>query len=267
MHLDVTFTVHHQVEETSNISPKTDFFVANLLRKPLKDAQKTGFLSGKMSAQAVKGAADNGVYAYMKHFAGNDTDEGRNGQFIWMEEQALREIWAKPGEVATKVGKANAMMVSVDRVGGTRATGSYALLTSLLRDEWGFRGSAITDYYQSGNVNDLDEGIRAGNDLALLPGGDPNALIQDYRNPSATTVIALQKSAHNILYTYIDTIDRTEKFTGIDLNQTVGQRREDISGTWWRPLLYTIDAVLATGFVVWGGLAIYLTWFKKRKKD
>lgn len=226
-----------------------------------------GLLCGEFVAQTVKGCTENGVYAYMKHFAGNDTDEGRNGQFIWMQEQALREIWAKPGEVATKVGKANAMMVSVDRVGGTRATGSYALLTSLLRDEWGFRGSAITDYYQSGNVNDLDEGIRAGNDLALLPGGDPNALIQDYRNPSATTVIALQKSAHNILYTYIDTIDRTEKFTGIDLNQTVGQRREDTSGTWWRPLLYTIDAVLATGFVVWGGLAIYLTWFKKRKKD
>ncbi len=219
---------------------------------------------GQFVAYTVKGCTENGVYAYMKHFAANDTDEGRNGQFIWMNEQSLRENWAKPGEIATKVGKANAMMVSVDRIGAVRATGSYALLTSLLRDEWGFRGSAITDYYQSGNVNDLDEGIRAGNDLALLPNGQPG-LIQDYKNPSATTVIALQKSAHNILYTYIDTIDRTEKYTGIDMNQTIGQKREDTSGRWWRGLLYGIDGVVAAGFVCWAGLCIYAAWFKKPK--
>ncbi len=220
---------------------------------------------GQFVAQTVKGCTENGVYAYMKHFAANDTDEGRNGQFIWMSEQSLRENWAKPGEIATKVGKANAMMVSVDRVGGTRATGSYALLTSLLRDEWGFRGSAITDYYQSGNVNDLDEGIRAGNDLALLP-GTTNNLIQDYNNPSATTVIALQKSAHNILYTYIDTIYRTEQFTGIDMNETIGKRTEDTSGRWWRGLLIGIDVTVGVGFVAWAGVSIYLTWFKKDKR-
>ena len=219
---------------------------------------------GEFVAYTVKGCTENGVYAYMKHFAGNDTDEGRNGQFIWMNEQSLRENWAKPAEIATKVGKANAMMVSVDRIGGVRATGSYALLTSLLRDEWGFRGSCITDYYQSGNVNDLDEGIRAGNDLALLPGTD-NSLIQDAKNPSATTVIALQKSAHNILYTYIDTIYRTEKYTGIDMNETIGQRTEDTSGRWWRPVLYTLDGVLGAGLVCWAGLCVYLTWFKKKE--
>ena len=220
---------------------------------------------GQFVAYTVKGCTENGVYAYMKHFAANDTDEGRNGQFIWMNEQSLRENWAKPGEIATKVGKANAMMVSVDRIGAVRATGSYALLTSLLRDEWGFRGSAITDYYQSGNVNDLDEGIRAGNDLALLPNGQPG-LIQDYKNPSATTVIALQKSAHNILYTYIDTIDRTEKYTGIDMNETIGQRREDTSGRWWRPVLYTIDGVIGAGFLAWAGICVYSAWFKKKKE-
>lgn len=222
-------------------------------------------ICGRFVAYAVKGCTENGVYAYIKHFAANDTDEGRNGQFIWMTEQSLRENWAKPGEIATKVGKANAMMVSVDRVGATRATGSYALLTSLLRDEWGFRGSTITDYYQSGNVNDLDEGIRAGNDLALLPGGTPSNVFEDANNPSATSVIALQKSAHNILYTYVDTLYRTKTSTGIDMSEEIGSRVENNSGKWWRYLLYSIDGVVGVGFVTWAALAIYFTWFKKRK--
>lgn len=223
-----------------------------------------GFMCGKFVAQTVKGCTENGVYAYMKHFAANDTDEGRNGQFIWMTEQSLREIWAKPGEVATKEGKANAMMVSVDRIGATRGTGSYALLTSLLRDEWGFRGCTITDYYQAGNVNDLDEGIRVGNDLALNPAGDYKTF-DDWANPSATSVIALQNAAHNILYTYIDTIDRTAKFTGIDLGDEIGSRTEDTSGRWWRPTLYAIDAVIGVGFLSWAIAVTYFTWFSKRK--
>lgn len=258
----------------------------NIHRSPLGGRNfeyfsEDGVLAGQFVAQTVKGSTENGVYAYMKHFAANDTDEGRNGQFIWMTEQSLREIWAKPGEIATKVGKANAMMVSVDRIGATRATGSYALLTSLLRDEWGFRGSTVTDYYQSGNVNDLDEGIRSGNDLALLPGGRPEQVFGDWStaikadNPatrdqakaSATTIKALQNAAHNILYTYIDTIDRTQKFTGVDLNVQMGQRTEDTSGTWWRPTLYAIDGVVAVGFAAWAGLCIYFTWFGKKKGE
>ena len=222
-------------------------------------------MCGKFVANTVKACTENGVYAYMKHFAANDTDEGRNGQFIYMTEQSLREIWAKPGEIATKEGKANAMMVSVDRVGATRATGSYALLTELLRNEWGFRGSTITDYYQGGNVNDLDEGIRVGNDLALMPNGGRN-LFDDWQNPSATSVIALQNAAHNILYTYADTLERTANFSGVDLGDEIGSRENDTSGRWWRYLLYSIDAVVGVGFAGWATACIYLTWFKSKKR-
>ena len=223
-----------------------------------------GYMCGLFVAYAIKGCTENGVYAYMKHFAGNDTDEGRNGQFKWMSEQSLREIWAKPGEIATKVGGANAMMVSVDRIGATRATGSYALLTSLLRDEWGFRGSTVTDYYQSGNVNDLDEGIRAGNDLALMPGGTHTLFDEDRTGWSATGVKALQNAGHNILYTYIDTVYRTENKTGIDLGSQTGTRANTSSGEWWRPTLIGLDVGVAVGLVAWGVLTVFFTWFKKK---
>jgi hypothetical protein len=178
-----------------------------------------------------------------------------------MTEQSLREIWAKPGEIATKVGGANAMMVSVDRIGSVRATGSYALLTSLLRDEWGFKGSAITDYYQGGNVNDCDEQIRSGCDLSLMPGGT-NKSFDDYTSP--TSVIALRNSAHNILFTYIDTINRTEKFTGVDLSAKTGERVEtETDGSWWRTLLYTIDGVAGAGLLAWAVITVIFTWVKK----
>lgn len=270
--IDLAYKWGHSIGEEGKALKINGWYApgCNVHRSPLGGRNfeyfsEDGFMCGKFVAQTVKACTENGVYAYMKHFAANDTDEGRNGQFIWMTEQSLREIWAKPGELATKEGKANAMMASVDRIGATRATGSYALLTSLLRDEWGFRGSVITDYYQAGNVNDIDEGIRAGNDMVLQPSGGPS-YFEDYANPSNTTLIALQNAAHNILYTYIDTIDRTEKFTGVDMSEEIGQRREDTSGRWWRYVLYSVDGVVGVGFLTWGALCIYLTWLKPRKE-
>lgn len=222
-----------------------------------------GLLAGYFVAYTVKGCTENGVYAYLKHFAGNDTDEGRNGQFKWMTEQSLREIWAKPGEIATKIGGANAMMISVDRIGAVRATGSYALLTSLLRYEWGFRGSTITDYYQAGNVNDIDEGIRAGNDLVLHPSGGIGYFDD---TTSATSVKYLQQAAHNILYTYINTVYRTENATGFDISHQIGQRSESLNGTWWRGVLIGVDVAAGIGFAAWAVLSILFTWFIKKKE-
>jgi beta-glucosidase len=221
-----------------------------------------GRMCGIFDAWTVKGCTENGVYAYMKHFAANDSDAGRGGQFKWMTEQSLREIWAKPGEIATKIGGANAAMASVDRIGSVRTTGSYALLTTLLRKEWGFRGSVISDYYQGGNINDIDESIRAGDDLSLTPYGTAD-MFDD--QTSASTVIALQNAVHNILFTYIDTIHRTETAKGITIDYNTGTRQSVNNGTWWRPTLIAIDCVLGVGFLAWAGLVIWFTWFRKPK--
>lgn len=240
----------------------------NLHRSPLGGRNFEYFsedplVAGDFVAYTVKGATENGVYCYMKHFAGNDSDAGRNGQFKWMTEQSLRELYAKPGEIATKVGKANALMVSVDRVGSVRCTGSYALLTEVLRNEWGFRGSCITDYYQGGNVNDIDECVRAGCDLALYPNAT-YTIFDDYT--SATSVIALQNAAHNILYTYIDTVNRTEKYTGTEFSHNTGTVTKESDGRWWRTLLISLDAVIGAGLVTWGVLSVVFAFVKKGKK-
>ena len=113
-------------------------------------------------AYHVYGAKENGVTAYIKHIAVNDCERFRGGAYKWLTEQALREIYLRPFELAVKIGGANGMMASVDRVGSIQASSSYAMLTAVLRDEWGFRGTVITDYYQGGTINDIDECVRAG---------------------------------------------------------------------------------------------------------
>ena len=107
-----------------------------------------GVLSGKMAANAVIGAEKYGVYAYIKHFALNDQETNRTGMLCtWSNEQAIREIYLKPFEIAVKEGGAKAVMSSFNYIGTQWAGGTYPLQTTVLRDEWGFRGFVLTDYF------------------------------------------------------------------------------------------------------------------------
>ncbi len=249
---------------------------ANMHRSPLGGRNfeyysEDPYLSGIMCAYTVKGAKEMGLSCFVKHFAVNDSDTGRGGSYRWLTEQAMREIYFKPFEMAVKIGGANGMMTSVDRIGSIRACGSHALLTQVLRGEWGFRGSVITDYYQcpwntrdDDFIHDVDEQIRAGNDLALNPDGKAS-WFDDLE--SATTVIALQKSAKNIMYTYVDTIYTSENAQGLDIGSTI-TTKDDVFPSWIF-LLIGIDVVVVGGCAVWGVFAVrhYLRHMKKRNAD
>lgn len=156
-------------------------------------------LSGKMAVSVVKGANSKGVYTYVKHFALNDQETNRDttGLITWASEQAMREFYFVPFEMAVKEGGATAMMSSFNRMGTTWAGGDYNLLTRLLRDEWGFRGMVITDFNLTPYMN-LDQMIRAGGDLNLSPGKN----LADISSNTSKTVI--RKSAKNILFTVVN---------------------------------------------------------------
>lgn len=132
------------------------------------------YISGIMCAYTVYGCKENGVYCWIKHFALNENETGRTHMYQFCTEQALREIYLRPYEIAVKEGGANAIMTAYGRVGTVRASGSSSLNTAVLRGEWGFKGAVITDYYNAGVVHDADECIRAGNDLMLDPNGRPS---------------------------------------------------------------------------------------------
>lgn len=221
------------------------------------------YISGIMAAYEIRGCMEKGLSAYMKHFVANDSDTGRNGEYRWLTEQSLREIYMEPFRIAVKVGKANAIMTSVDRVGSTRAAGSYALLTAVLRDEWGFEGSVETDYYQQRytyDVHDADECIRAGNDQMLYQDGG-SWMFDDQKTPTA--IIAMQKSSKNILYTYIHTKYVAATETGLDLGSFIGEANDVFP--WWIILVVLINVLAVGGCTVW---CVFATrnFIMKRKK-
>ena len=144
-------------------------------------------LSGKMAAAATMGARQQGIWVYLKHFAVNDQELHRDheGLFTFSNEQAIREIYLKPFEIAVKEGKATGIMSSMNRIGFTWSGDHYGLCTAVLRSEWGFEGAVITDFYMNWGTTYMKamKGILAGNDLYLIP----------FQGEAVTTV-ALQSS-------------------------------------------------------------------------
>lgn len=182
---------------------------ANLHRSPLGGRNfeyysEDPILSGMICAYHVLGAKTYGVTAYIKHLAVNDCERYRGATYKWLTEQNLRETYLLPFEYAVKIGKANGMMASVDKVGSGQATSSSALLIAVLREEWGFRGTVITDYYQSKNINDVDECVRAGCNLMLCPWGT-DKLFTKLDTPTSQN--AIFAAAKEVIYTYVDTVN------------------------------------------------------------
>ena len=109
------------------------------------------FLMGRIAGRVVAGATDQGLYCYFKHFAVNDQEKNREGVSSFLTEQALREIYLKPFQMAIQEGKSMALMSSYNRLGLMETAASYPLLTEVLRQEWGFKGHIISDMTHSGN--------------------------------------------------------------------------------------------------------------------
>ena len=162
-----------------------------------------GLLSGMMAASAIKGAQAHGVYAYMKHFALNDQETNRcNMLCTWANEQSIREIYLKPFEIAVKEGGCQAVMSSFNYIGTTWA-GAYApLLQSVLREEWGFQGLVLTDYFGVYGYMDSDQAIRGGTDCMLVAYDTETNHVTD--TTSATSVLAMRQACKNIMYTAVN---------------------------------------------------------------
>lgn len=124
-------------------------------------------LSGQICGNTVAGALDAGTFCYVKHFLCNDGESGiyRDGIYIWMTEQALREVYLEPFRIIVEEYGASGIMSSYNRVGAVWAGGSEALLTGILRQEWNFQGAVITDYADHHDFMNGDQMIRTGGDL------------------------------------------------------------------------------------------------------
>ena len=136
------------------------------------------FLTGRIAGRVVAGASDKGIYCYFKHFVVNDQEKNREGTSTFLTEQDLREIYLKPFQMCIQEGKSTGLMSSYNRLGMMETAASYPLLTEVLRDEWGFKGSIISDMTHSGNssVNfkcyeNINNRVLSGCDQQLDNGG------------------------------------------------------------------------------------------------
>ena len=194
-------------------------------------------VSGYIASKAVLGSQDNGVYAYMKHFALNDQEDNRYDMLCtWTNEQAMREIYLKPFEKCVKDSNCLAVMSSFNYIGNRWSGGTSNLCKTVLRDEWGFKGFVETDYFGVYGYMSADQAIRNGTDLMLVNYATATNDVQFRETNGAKQ--AMRTSAKNILYVVVNSRAYAEE----NLNP----------GTpIWKTILYVCDAALAAIGLFW----------------
>lgn len=198
-------------------------------------------LGGAIGAHMVRGAQSKGMYTYVKHFALNDLENLRYGVSTFCNEQAMREIYFKPFEMTVRVGGAKGIMVAFNSLGPIWCGAHKALITDVLRGEWGFRGTVITDTTMYTDYTYYDAALYAGTDLQL------NNVEGKYTLPGAANnahyVTLLRRAAHNVLYTVV----------GSHAMNGISQKSKIVMAMpLWERILIAADVVAAI-FVLGGG--------------
>ena len=169
-------------------------------------------ITGKIASAVVKGVQSAGVSACPKHFACNNQETNRTYNDSRVSERALREIYLKGFEICVKEAKPLNIMTSYNKINGVWGHYQYELCTLILRNEWGYEGNIVTDWWmRSANSHEFPQirdnayRVRAGVDV-LMPGGKrtgrkkpDGTLLETYKKENGITLGEMQRTAKNVL--------------------------------------------------------------------
>ena len=159
-------------------------------------------LSGRMAAAYVRGIQNNGVTATVKHYAANNQETNRTENDARIDQRALREIYLKNFEIAIKEGHPGALMASYNKLNGEYVQQSFDLLTTVLRDEWGYDGVVLTDH---GAKEGTVKAAKAGCDL-MQPGNEEELeRMLDAVKKGTITRAELERNARHVLRYIVST--------------------------------------------------------------
>lgn len=175
------------------------------------------YLTGKIAAAAVKGIQSHGASACPKHFACNNQEFRRNMNDSRLSERALREIYLKGFEICVREARPKNIMTSYNRINSVYGHYNYELCTAILRNEWGYKGNVITDWWMKNEkspefplIRNQAYRVRAQVDV-LMPGGGriprrkpDGTLLESLGKEGGITLGELQRTACNVLRAVID---------------------------------------------------------------
>lgn len=192
----------------------------NIHRNPLNGRNFEYFsedplLTGLMASSVVKGIEKAGVSATLKHFACNSQETYRHSIDSVVSERAVREIYLKCFEIAVKEGGAKAIMTAYNPVNGVWTASNYDLNTTILRNEWGYTGFVMTDWWArmndpveggSGSKEDMASMVKAQNDVYMVINNFDAEQYENFTNlkerlaEKKLTIAELQRCAKNIIH-------------------------------------------------------------------
>ena len=237
-------------------------------------------VSGAMASQVVAGSKEAGTYCFVKHLVANSQDTYRDSLYEWMTEQTLREVYLPAFRMLARSG-ATGIMTSYNRLGATWAGGNAGLITDVLRGEWGFAGTVITDYADHHAYMNADQMLRAGGDL-FMDGVFRNGAFEfGYTQSELSSAVAaggeeatdamtfaanLRRATKDVLYTWLNA-----RATNLTYNQEAAL---DGSAQLTRPVkvpgvqyvsvaLAWADLVCAVAVIRW----VHRTWRRHRSRQ
>jgi beta-glucosidase len=246
------------VGDTSTGMPYTAWYApaTNIHRSPFGGRcfeyySEDGFLAGKTAASEITGCSSKGVVPFLKHFALNEQETHRSvtGDCSYVTEQAMREIYLKPFEIAVKEGHTHGVMSSFNRIGTRWTGGDYRLLTTILREEWGFNGAVLCDFNTIPDYMNSKQMAYAGGDLNLA------TLPVTFVDESSTgDVYVLRRALKDVAYA----VGNSNAMKGDVVGHTLAP---------WQILIIGVDCGVGGALLLWGGLEIVLIHHKEKAKD